>query len=119
MRGGKREGAGRKPGSRNKVTAAREAAIRAAAEKVALLIPDAFDGDAHAFLMMVYKDPSLPVELRLDAAGKAIRFEKPALAAVHPLPVEPGTTMAPRMPNPRQVDEIVNRFVVARQKLDG
>ena len=41
---------------------------------------DVFQGDAHAFLMMVYKDPSLPLALRLDAAKAAIPFEKPALA---------------------------------------
>jgi len=43
-----------------------------------------FKGDAHAFLMMVYKDPSLPLALRLDAAKAAIPFEKPALAATSP-----------------------------------
>ena len=45
-------------------------------------MPDAFTGDAHAFLMLVYKDPRQPMELRLEAAGKAIRYEKPALASV-------------------------------------
>ena len=43
---------------------------------------DLFDGDAHAFLMLTYKDKSLPHNLRLDAAKAAIRFEKPALTAV-------------------------------------
>jgi hypothetical protein len=43
-----------------------------------------FKGDAHAFLMMVYKDPSLPLALRLDAAKAAIPFEKPALPATWP-----------------------------------
>jgi hypothetical protein len=42
-----------------------------------------FKGDAHAFLMMVYKDPSLPLALRLDAAKAAITFEKPALVATY------------------------------------
>jgi len=32
--------------------------------------------------MAVYKDPKMPVEMRIDAAKKAIHFEKPALAAV-------------------------------------
>ncbi len=46
------------------------------------MLHDAFDGDAHALLMLVYKDPQQPMELRLEVAGKAIRYEKPALAAV-------------------------------------
>ena len=41
-----------------------------------------FEGDAHAFLMLTYKDKSLPHNLRLDAAKAAIRFEKPALTAI-------------------------------------
>ncbi len=49
-----------------------------AAEKIGLAVPDAFEGDAHAFLIAIYKDPRQPIELRLEAAGKAIRYEKPA-----------------------------------------
>ena len=59
---------GRPPGSPNK---------RRKAET-----SDAFTGDAHALLMQIYKDPNQPIELRLDAAKAAIRYEKPALAAV-------------------------------------
>jgi hypothetical protein len=43
---------------------------------------NAFEGDAHSLLIAVYKDESHPIELRLEAAKAAIRFEKPALAAV-------------------------------------
>ena len=43
---------------------------------------NAFDGDAHTFLIAIYKDESHPIELRLEAAKAAIRFEKPALAAL-------------------------------------
>lgn len=43
---------------------------------------DLFEGDAHAFLMLTYKDKSLPRNLRVDAAKAAIRFEKPALTAI-------------------------------------
>ena len=73
---------GRPRGARNKRTVATEAAALAAAEKIGLAVPGAFEGDAHAFLMSVYKDPTQPIDLRLDAAGKAIRYEKPALASV-------------------------------------
>ena len=73
---------GRPLGAKNKRTAAVEAAAKAAAETIEAAMPGAFEGDAHAFLMAVYKDPKQPIEVRLDAAGKAIRYEKPALAAV-------------------------------------
>jgi hypothetical protein len=43
---------------------------------------DLFEGDAHTFLMLTYKDKSLPHNLRLDAVKAAIRFEKPALTAI-------------------------------------
>ncbi|MGX7706326.1 hypothetical protein [Methylobacterium sp. Gmos1] len=73
---------GRPKGAKSRHTKEREAAVLAAAEAIADAIPEAFEGDAHAYLMAVYKDPRNPVEIRLDAAGKAIRFEKPALAAL-------------------------------------
>jgi hypothetical protein len=74
-------GPGRPHGSKNKRTLEREASMQAAAQTIAAMIPDAFPGDAHALLVAIYKDPGQPVELRLDAAKAAIRFEKPALAS--------------------------------------
>jgi Transcriptional regulatory protein, C terminal len=66
---------GRKLGVKNKPTLARE---RAAAEKIRDVTgPALFEGDAHAFLMVTYKDPTQPMELRLDAATAAIGYEKP------------------------------------------
>jgi hypothetical protein len=44
--------------------------------------PDATDVDAHTLLMAIYKNEAHPIELRLEAAKAAIRFEKPALAAI-------------------------------------
>jgi hypothetical protein len=74
---------GRKRGTPNKRTAERERAVAAAARKItAALGDDAFQGDAHALLMAVYKDPQQPSELRLEAARAAIGYEKPKLAAV-------------------------------------
>ena len=73
---------GRPPGSKNKRTAALKQAVAAAADRLEAEIPEAFVGDAHAFLVSIYKDPKHPIELRVDAAAKAIRYEKPALAAV-------------------------------------
>ena len=81
-RGGKRPGAGRKKGEPNARTRDREAAVTAAARALEGLLPDAFTGDAHTFLMAVYKDTSKPIKDRLAAAIAAIGYEKPKLAAV-------------------------------------
>ena len=47
-----------------------------------MLGKDAFKGDAHALLVMVYCDPRQPIELRIDAAKAAIGYEKPKLASI-------------------------------------
>jgi hypothetical protein len=75
-------GRGRPPGAKNKRTVERQQQLAEAAEQIAEAIPGAFEGDAHTFLMAVYKDTSKEMALRLDAAKAAIRYEKPALAAV-------------------------------------
>jgi hypothetical protein len=62
---------GRQKGTPNKRTAAREQAVA----EMLNVIPEASQGDAHAFLMAIYKDPTMPVEMRIDAAKKAIHFE--------------------------------------------
>ena len=72
---------GRPLGSKNRRTKAREAALIEAQKKIGKELGGAFEGDAHALLMLVYKDPSQPIELRTDAAKSAIRYEKPALAS--------------------------------------
>ena len=83
MRGGKRNGAGRRPGTPNKRTEQREQAMQEAATQVGeVLGAVAFEGDAHALLMMIYKDTSKPLDVRLDAAKAAIGYEKPRLAAL-------------------------------------
>jgi hypothetical protein len=75
---GERRG-GRKLGSKNKRTIATEKAMEQAAAKLAEAMPDLFEGDAHAYLMAIYKDPSKPDQVRIDAAGKALPYEKPRL----------------------------------------
>lgn len=67
---------GRKKGSRNRKTIARETAV---AELHAVLGERGFQGDAHAFLMAVYKDQQQPLVMRIDAAKAAIGYEKPKL----------------------------------------
>lgn len=74
---------GRKPGAKNKRTLLLESAAREIIENASKIIgAEAFEGDAHAFLILIYKNPGLPLDLRVDAAKAAIRFEKPALTAV-------------------------------------
>ncbi len=74
---------GRKAGAKNKATVAREQAqAKAAARITEALGTDAFQGDAHTLLVSIYKDPSLPISVRLDAAKAAIGYEKPRLALV-------------------------------------
>ncbi len=74
---------GRPKGAKNAHTVQREEAIaNAAAETVERLGLRAFEGDAHALLMLVYKDCEQPLDLRLDAAKAAIGYEKPKLSSV-------------------------------------
>jgi hypothetical protein len=77
--GGPKTG-GRQKGTPNKRTQEREAAVQDAARKLETLIPNAFEGDSHAFLVSVYKDPAHPIERRLDAAKAAIPYERPRLS---------------------------------------
>ena len=60
----------------------REAAVQDAAAKISTAIPGAFDGDSHALLMTVYKDPLQPLDRRIEAAKAAIGYEKPRLQAI-------------------------------------
>ena len=73
---------GRPPGAKNKRTEQRAKVTQEVAQAITETIPEAFTGDAHAFLMAVYKDPQKPIDQRLDAAKAAIRYEKPALSSV-------------------------------------
>jgi hypothetical protein len=82
MRGGKRASSGRPAGAKNKRTVAVEAAARAIAERFKAEVPTAFEGDGVAYMQSVYRDPAFSHELRLEAAAKAARFERPTLAAV-------------------------------------
>ena len=74
---------GRPSGAKNKHTREREAKMAAAAEAIEKLLPNVFSGDAHALLMAVYKNELSDMDLRIDAAKAAIRYEKPSLVSVH------------------------------------
>ncbi len=73
-----RKTGGKVKGSKNKRTLEREAQFQAAADALKASGVPIYDGDAHAYLMAVYKNESLPTETRMDAAKAAVRFEKPA-----------------------------------------
>ena len=80
MPGGRRPGAGRPIGAKNKRTIELEQATAAAAAKVEAAIPGAFQGDPVEYLMTVYKDPSVAEATRIDAAKAAAPYIRPALA---------------------------------------
>ena len=71
--GNYKPGPGRPPGRKNNRTLELEAAAREAAAGV----DGSFEGDAHAFLASIYKNPRLPLDLRILAASRALRVEKP------------------------------------------
>lgn len=73
---------GRQAGTPNQRTEAREMKVAQAAAMIESVMPDAFKGDAHAYLMTVYKDTGNPTRDRLAAATAAIGYEKPKLAAI-------------------------------------
>jgi hypothetical protein len=81
---GKRTGnpRGRPRGSTSKTMVARKTKVAQLAEKVEGKLADSFKGDSHELLMLIYKDTSQPLPLRVDAAKVAIAYEKPKLAAV-------------------------------------
>ena len=82
MAKGQKKTGGRQKGSRNKRTQEREEATAQAIALIGEAIPDAFAGDAHAFLVAVYKNPKLDHHTRQDAAKAALPYEKPRLQAV-------------------------------------
>ena len=64
----------------------------AAADAVALIgevIPEAFAGDAHAYLVGIYKDPRQEQHAREVAARAALPFEKSRPVTVTPANAEP------------------------------
>lgn len=57
--------------------------MQEAAERIGEVLGSAaFDGDAHALLVTLYKDTTQPLLIRLDAAKAAISYEKPRLSSV-------------------------------------
>jgi hypothetical protein len=76
---------GRPKGAKNKRTAEREA-MREMAAQIEKVVDGAFEGDALAYLTSIYKDPTKPENVRIDAAKAAIRYERPAFAPTEQAP---------------------------------
>jgi hypothetical protein len=95
---------GRPKCSKNKRTAERGAATQEMATRIGKAVGGAFEGDAHAYLTSVYKDPSKPENVRIDAPKAAIRYEKPALA-----PVEQGGPDTDFIPLAKRIEYITRR----------
>ena len=71
---------GRPKGAKNKRTAERDAAMEQAAAQIGQAVDGAFEGNAHALLMSIYKNPANELHVRLDAAKAALPYEVPRLA---------------------------------------
>src|SRR5690349_10837890 len=80
---------GRVKGTLNKRTAKQKAASRAVIAQFEAAVPSAFDGDAVSLLQLVYRNPAMPWEIRIDCAKAACRFERPQLSAVATRDVTP------------------------------
>src|SRR5207248_1348990 len=77
-RGGKREGAGRKPGALGKKTIARQEAMGEVMRSLGPAI------DAHTLLINIYRNVDLEPHVRLAAARAAIPYEKPRAGEASP-----------------------------------
>ena len=88
---------GRPKGARNKRTVQREADMRRTSASIEKSVEGAFEGDALAYLISIYKDPTKPENLRMDAAKVAIRYERPALASVEQAPQRDFIPLAERL----------------------
>lgn len=93
---GKRTGnpVGRPKGSTSKSRVARRTKAQIAIDKIESKLEKPFKGNSLEFLVSVYKDTSLGLDVRMDAAKAAIGYETPRLASTelkgsteHPLTV--------------------------------
>lgn len=103
---------GRPKGAKSRRTVEREQQLAVTAAKAEeALGPGAFDGDAHALLVLTYKDTLLSIDTRLDAAKAAIPYEKPKLAAVE---------LTGANGNPIEIDQSITvEFVKAKPDDEG
>jgi hypothetical protein len=83
--GGARPGAGRPKGSRDRTIRKSTTRIQRATEAATKFLPKTekaqFERDPLALLMWGYKNADLPIEVRMQCAIAAIRYEKPRLTS--------------------------------------
>jgi hypothetical protein len=98
-RGGKRPGAGRPKGTTgvHRLKQNAEKSIGRAVQRMKRARARIFDGDAHAFLVSVYRNEDLELDPRIKAAGLALAYERPRLAS---------TTLTVRRPGDMTDEEI-------------
>jgi hypothetical protein len=91
--GGPRPGSGRPKGSQSASVKKRRAVQREISNQVVAKFqadhPDAFPGDSLDFLRCVFKNPDVELSVRIDAAGKAVRFEHPTAVITQDLTPTP------------------------------
>jgi hypothetical protein len=106
-----RKTGGRQKGTPNKKTRLlKEAADTAMAQINNTLGADAFTGDGVSLLQTIYKSPAFPPEMRMEAASRAAKFERPALSAVDNK-IEDKRERVARMPHPSaSVDEFMAQY---------
>ena len=68
---------GRPRGSLNKASVDFERLLAEKSESITAIVPGAFEGNSHALLMSIYKDPTMPIATRMDAAKASLPYEKP------------------------------------------
>ena len=105
QRGGKRKGSGRKKGSKNKITIAREVIGEIIDAPDPMKLASAIHQRGHAMLLELERialDPTQPVAARIMAARTALPF------------------MLPKLPEPKgsgiETDELVRRLQAGREK---
>jgi len=82
-RGGARPGGGRPKGSLDRYAREKRRKMELIADQLSHeLAGNYFEGDAHAYLMSIYKNNTIPMPYRIDAAKACIPYEKPRLASV-------------------------------------
>jgi hypothetical protein len=104
--------------AREKMKAVAEAKAKAeAAIRAKNLEP--FDGDALAYMVSVYKDDTLPPEMRLSAAQGAAPYERPRLSSIDAKVDQRTTHLSGDDPGDALVDSIVRRAKSANRVSNG
>jgi hypothetical protein len=78
-----------------------------------------FDGDALAYMVSVYKNDTLPPEMRLQAAQGAAPYERPRLSSIDAKVDQRTTHLSGEDPGDALVDSIVRRAKASTRAGNG